>query len=62
MGTLLGKFSRFNLPNLKVGRTIEYNIQANWKLLLQNYSECYHCGPVHPALSKITPPTSGRTT
>src|SRR5437762_3355569 len=35
---LLGKFSRFNLPNLKVGRTIEYDVQANWKLLLQNYS------------------------
>jgi Rieske 2Fe-2S family protein len=56
---VLGKFSRFNLPNLKVGRTIEYDVQANWKLLLQNYSECYHCGPVHPALAKITPPTSG---
>ena len=56
---LLGKFSRFNMPNLKVGRTIEYDVKANWKLLLQNYSECYHCGPVHPALAKITPPTSG---
>ena len=56
---LLGKFSRFNMPNLQVGRTIEYDVKANWKLLLQNYSECYHCGPVHPALARITPPTSG---
>jgi glycine betaine catabolism A len=56
---LLGRFSRFNLPNLTVARTIEYDVRANWKLLFQNYSECYHCGPVHPPLSKLTPPTSG---
>ncbi|MGH7525077.1 MAG: aromatic ring-hydroxylating oxygenase subunit alpha [Gemmatimonadales bacterium] len=56
---LRGRFSRFNLPTLKVARTIEYDVKANWKLLFQNYSECYHCGPVHPPLAKITPPTSG---
>jgi Rieske 2Fe-2S family protein len=56
---LLGRFSRFNLPNLQVARTIEYDVRSNWKLLFQNYSECYHCGPVHPPLAKITPPTSG---
>jgi len=56
---LIGRFSRFNLPNLAVARTIEYDVRANWKLLFQNYSECYHCGPVHPALTKLTPPTSG---
>ena len=56
---LMGRFSRFNLPNLRVHRTIEYDVRSNWKLLFQNYSECYHCGPVHPALAKLTPPTSG---
>ena len=56
---LLGRFARFNLPNLKLHRTIEYDVRSNWKLLFQNYSECYHCGPVHPALAKLTPPTSG---
>jgi Rieske 2Fe-2S family protein len=56
---LLGRFSRFNLPRLRVARTVEYDVRANWKLLFQNYSECYHCGPVHPPLAKLTPPTSG---
>jgi glycine betaine catabolism A len=56
---LLGRFTRFNLPNLAVARTIEYEVRANWKLLFQNYSECYHCGPVHPPLARLTPPTSG---
>jgi glycine betaine catabolism A len=56
---LIGRFSRFNLTKLAVARTIEYEVRANWKLLFQNYSECYHCGPVHPPLAKLTPPTSG---
>ena len=56
---LLDRFSRFNLANLKVARTIEYDVKANWKLLFQNYSECYHCAPLHPALAKLSPPTSG---
>ncbi len=56
---MLGRFTRFNLPSLKAARTIDYDVRANWKLLFQNYSECYHCGPVHPPLSRLTPPTSG---
>jgi Rieske 2Fe-2S family protein len=36
-----------------------YGVAANWKLIVENYSECYHCGPVHPALSRLSPPTSG---
>ncbi|HET7620566.1 MAG TPA: aromatic ring-hydroxylating dioxygenase subunit alpha [Gemmatimonadaceae bacterium] len=56
---LLDRFTRFNLPRLAAARTIEYDVRANWKLLFQNYSECYHCGPVHPSLARATPPTSG---
>ncbi|HEX6533405.1 MAG TPA: aromatic ring-hydroxylating dioxygenase subunit alpha [Gemmatimonadaceae bacterium] len=56
---LIGRFARWALPSLVVARTIEYDVAANWKLILQNYSECYHCAPVHPALSRLTPPTSG---
>jgi Rieske 2Fe-2S family protein len=47
------------MPALRVARRIEYDVAANWKLVVQNYSECYHCAPVHAALSKLTPPTSG---
>jgi glycine betaine catabolism A len=56
---LIGRFDRFNLASLSLGKTVEYDVKANWKLLFQNYSECYHCGPVHPTLAKLTPPTSG---
>src|SRR5205823_5276215 len=36
------KFSRWNLPSLRSARRIEYDVRANWKLIVQNYSECYH--------------------
>jgi glycine betaine catabolism A len=56
---LLGRFTRFHLARLAAGRRIEYDVQSNWKLLFQNYSECYHCAPVHPALVQLSPATSG---
>jgi Rieske 2Fe-2S family protein len=52
---LAGKFSHWNLPQLRSAKRIEYDVRANWKLILENYSECYHCPGVHPALSKLTP-------
>jgi Rieske 2Fe-2S family protein len=53
---LLGaKFAAWDLPNLRRGARIEYDVQANWKLIVQNYSECYHCPLIHPALEQLTP-------
>ncbi len=52
---LVGKFSHWNLPQLRSARRIGYEVRANWKLIFENYSECYHCPGVHPALSKLTP-------
>lgn len=28
-------------------------MQANWKVVLDNFHECYHCGPAHPAFADI---------
>jgi Rieske 2Fe-2S family protein len=52
---LAGKFSHWNLPQLRSAKRIEYDVRANWKLIFENYSECYHCPGVHPVLSKLTP-------
>ncbi len=53
--SLHGKFSHWNLPQLCSARRIEYDVHANWKLIFENYSECYHCPGVHPMLSKVSP-------
>jgi Rieske 2Fe-2S family protein len=49
------KFSPWNPAELRSAKRIEYDVRANWKLMFQNYSECYHCLGVHPELSKISP-------
>lgn len=49
------KFSHWNLAQLRSARRAEYDVRANWKLIFENYSECYHCPGVHPALSRLTP-------
>jgi Rieske 2Fe-2S family protein len=52
---LAGKFSHWNLPRLRSAKRVEYDVKANWKLMFENYSECYHCPGVHPMLSKVSP-------
>ncbi len=43
---------------LQRGRIV-YDVAANWKLIIHNYSECLHCPGVHPALQKISHYLSG---
>jgi Rieske 2Fe-2S family protein len=52
---LEGKFSHWNMSILRPAKRIEYDVRANWKLMFENYSECYHCPGVHPMLSKVSP-------
>lgn len=52
---LKGKFSAWNLSGLRSAKRVEYDVKANWKLMFENYSECYHCPGVHPMLSKVSP-------
>lgn len=40
------------LPHAKIACKKEYEIQANWKLVVENSRECYHCGGAHPQYCK----------
>ena len=55
MGALIGRFKDWNFPELRIAHQLNYTLHCNWKLILQNYQECYHCPGVHPLLSKWTP-------
>src|SRR6266513_2998584 len=57
---LMGKFSHWNSSILQPAKRIEYDVRANWKLMFENYSECYHCPGVHPQLQKISPYDSAK--
>lgn len=60
LAALPGRFRAWDLERLQTGHRIEYDVAANWKLVFQNYSECYHCPLVHPQLDKLSPSDSGR--
>jgi Rieske 2Fe-2S family protein len=55
LGPVADRVSRFPLDQLVVGRSIIYDVAANWKVIAENYNECYHCGPVHPELCDLVP-------
>lgn len=55
LGDLSRHFARFDLAGLRRARRIEYDVAANWKGIIENYEECYHCPGVHPQLNRITP-------
>ncbi len=54
-------FSRYRTSELVVVEQTRYEVDANWKLLCQNYSECYHCALAHPELNRISHFKSGGT-
>jgi Rieske 2Fe-2S family protein len=45
----------YDIDNLKVGRRIVYDVEANWKLIIENFMECYHCATIHPELTEVLP-------
>ena len=44
-----------DMSTLRRAARLTYEVNANWKIVAENYSECYHCPPVHPLLNKLTP-------
>ena len=55
LGGIPERLQRYPLAGLRVGATKRYTVAANWKLLCENYNECYHCGGVHPELCALVP-------
>jgi Rieske 2Fe-2S family protein len=48
------QFRPWGMDRLRLGRRIVYDVAANWKMIVHNYSECLHCPGVHPALQKLS--------
>src|SRR5581483_7193916 len=43
--------SGIELDSLKLYSREEWHAEANWKTMLENYLECYHCAVAHPGFS-----------
>ncbi|APU13393.1 MULTISPECIES: aromatic ring-hydroxylating oxygenase subunit alpha [Actinoalloteichus] len=46
---------RYQVESLSLGRRISYDVRANWKLIVENFMECYHCATIHPELTDVLP-------
>ena len=45
----------YEIGNLQVGHREVYDVAANWKLIVENFMECYHCNTIHPELVEVLP-------
>jgi choline monooxygenase len=48
-----------DLDSLKFHHRGEYVIEANWKIAVENYLECYHCAVAHPGFSQVVDVSPG---
>lgn len=46
---------RYGVETLALGRRVSYDVAANWKLVVENFMECYHCATIHPELTEVLP-------
>ena len=59
LGDLAGIIAPYAPQNLVLADRHTYEIAANWKVIAENYHECYHCPLIHPELCQVSPPDSG---
>ena len=52
---LSAQFIHYPLDELVSSKSYQYEVSANWKVIVENYNECYHCAGVHPELVSIVP-------
>jgi glycine betaine catabolism A len=55
LGEIPENLAHYPLSDLRTGGRITYEVESNWKCIVENFNECYHCGPVHPELCEIVP-------
>ncbi|MET0695757.1 MAG: aromatic ring-hydroxylating dioxygenase subunit alpha [Propionibacteriaceae bacterium] len=51
----VANLDHYEVESLSLGRRIVYDVQANWKLIIENFMECYHCATIHPELTEVLP-------
>src|ERR1700710_2210838 len=47
--------ARVGLADLRIGHVSTVDVQANWKIVIENYNECLHCPTIHPELMDVVP-------
>ncbi len=55
LGWIPERFANHRLDTLVSAHRLVVDVQANWKLVCENFCECLHCPPVHPELCRVVP-------
>jgi glycine betaine catabolism A len=50
-----GELDAYDIAALELGERIRYDVKANWKQIIENFMECYHCATIHPELTEVLP-------
>jgi Rieske 2Fe-2S family protein len=53
LGDRAERYERYRFAELRIGKRVVADVRANWKLLAENFSECFHCPPVHPEFCRV---------
>jgi Rieske 2Fe-2S family protein len=59
LGELPPLVTPYDVGSLVVADRHSYEVAANWKVIAENYHECYHCPLIHPELCQVSAPDSG---
>ena len=59
LGALAELVAPYRPDRLRLAARHHYDVRANWKVVVENYHECYHCPHIHPELCAVSPPASG---
>jgi Rieske 2Fe-2S family protein len=59
IGSLGAYLADWEPERLLLGTSHAYVIEANWKIIFENFVECYHCPSIHPELCRVSDPESG---
>ena len=59
LGSSAAQLARYRNADLRRAAIRTYDVAANWKAVVENYSECLHCPGVHPELNRLSHYESG---
>ncbi len=58
LGPIPARLANYRLADLRIGHRTHYTVDANWKILCENYNECYHCGRCTRSSAPWSPPSA----
>ncbi len=59
LGKAAERLAPWDPAAMGTAHTERYDVRANWKLVIQNFSECLHCPVIHPQLQRFSHYLSG---